>query len=121
MHLLLEKYVSLVEDYDNGYFVPSLKSTMAKRYKSAQADLTAEKIWDKYYQLRRDIRKIFGQLHDDYATMPSGNNLHQIIQGLIINFYKEAHTSYALATDDEVEEDMEEDFFLDHKICKLVL
>ena len=66
---------------------------MKKQIYCAQGNLDGRRLWEKYGEIRSEIRTMTSFLPKNLASMPSGRQLHDTYQKFIIERYRKIHVS----------------------------
>ena len=142
MPLLVQTYKNLIEDYDDALFTVGLKKDMSERFKRTRKELDGEQIWKKFYDARKELRRLFSLLPADYGTLPSGTTLWQMIQRRINDLFRATDVSFIIPivtsvntltdmfviqpslkdlSEEQLKEELPDEFFLTHQDCRCIL
>ena len=88
------KYINCVSELDLGDFQSrDVRDQMQKQMYRAKGGLDGKRLWDKYGEIRSELRRLTAEFPPDLASMPSGNQLHDVYIKFLVKRYRKIFVS----------------------------
>ena len=88
------KHVSCVSEFsDEDFESPGIRDKMSRQIYRAQGTLDGKRLWEKYVEIRSEIRTLTSEFPSNLASMPSGNQLHDVYQKFVVGRYRHLYVS----------------------------
>lgn len=89
-----ERYLQLIQEIPDEHFESQLvRNLMSTRLYKAQKDFTGDRLFAKFQDFRSECRTLTSMLPSDLASLPSGNQLHDLYKAFVLSRYKDMNVS----------------------------
>ena len=88
------KYISCVSEFGHGDFQSlEVRDQMQTQMYRAKGALDGKRLWEKYGIFRSELRKMTAEFPRNLASMPSGNQLHDVYLKFLVERYRKLYVS----------------------------